>query len=391
MAIQQTLNVVSFFKGLSENMLESFLKYKGLEIDIQTLKSEDGQQYWEDSVDEDKRNECRLDCGEIAALSSESGLNFISEAIEFSSLPKAEKEALEQTIEELESFQDKAVWMFLHHKPLLDRAGKFCFIDEIRDTAWKRRKGFDVRTPSTDKDSLTLFSCCLADHFHKKLKKGRHCVTDFIKRADTYLFFAHQEDTAIRENQFDDDKMAPVTRKPEYLVVFAFNPQKGMLEVWGTKLGRSVKTLYVIFAKTLLNMEKLPPESADGNYNLQKVMTQRLQFTLTRAPTLRSLSLTEIQLVNIEDSRRYISIRSSRDENALYEEFDERVPRAIRSQYLVDALRFKAVFDSPKINDRSKRFSLKYPNECTLGLDNDAEELKKVLADSGLEFRKEDV
>ena len=109
MAIQQTLNVVSFFKGLSENMLESFLKYKGLEIDIQTLKSEDGQQYWEDSVDEDKRNECRLDCGEIAALSSESGLNFISEAIEFSSLPKAEKEDVEQTIEELESFQDKAV------------------------------------------------------------------------------------------------------------------------------------------------------------------------------------------------------------------------------------------------------------------------------------------
>ena len=197
-------------------------------------------------------------------------------------------------------------------------------------------------------------------------------MTEFIKRADTYLYFAHQEDTAVRENQFDNDKMAPVTRKPEYLVVFAFNPQKGMLEVWGTKLGRSVKTLYVIFAKTLLNLEKLPPESADGNYDLQKVMTQRLEFTLTRAPTLRSLSLTEIQLVNIEDSRRYISIRSNRDETALYEEFDERVPRDIRRQYLVNALRFKAVFDSPKINGRSKRFSLKSPNECTLGLDNDA-------------------
>lgn len=387
MAIQQTLNIVSFFKGLSENMLELFLKRKGLELDIETLKGENGQQYWEDWVDEDKRNECRLDCGEIAALSTESGLNFISESIEFSSLPKEEKEVVEQTLDELESFQDKAVWMFLNHKPLLDRAGKFCFIDEISDTAWKRRKGFDTRTPSTDKD----FSRCLADHFHKNLKKGRHCVTEFIKRADTYLYFAHQEDTAVRENQFDNDKMAPVTRKPEYLVVFAFNPQKGMLEVWGTKLGRSVKTLYVIFAKTLLNLEKLPPESADGNYDLQKVMTQRLEFTLTRAPTLRSLSLTEIQLVNIEDSRRYISIRSNRDETALYEEFDERVPRDIRRQYLVNALRFKAVFDSPKINGRSKRFSLKSPNECTLGLDNDAEELKKVLTDSGLEFKKEDV
>ena len=150
MAIQQTLNIVSFFKGLSENMLELFLKRKGLELDIETLKGENGQQYWEDWVDEDKRNECRLDCGEIAALSTESGLNFISESIEFSSLPKEEKEV----VEELESFQDKAVWMFLNHKPLLDRAGKFCFIDEISDTAWKRRKGFDTRTPSTDKDSL---------------------------------------------------------------------------------------------------------------------------------------------------------------------------------------------------------------------------------------------
>ncbi|WP_300874138.1 hypothetical protein [uncultured Parasutterella sp.] len=391
MVLHQTLNVVNFFKGLSENMLELFLKRKGLELDIETLKSANGQQYWEDSVDEDKRNECRLDCGEIAALSSENGLIFIAEAIEFSSLSKEKKEAVEQSIEEFETFQDKAVWMYVNHKELLDRAGKFCFIDEIRDTAWKRRKGFDVRKPSTDSDSLEFFSRCLADHFHKKLKKGRHCVTEFIKRADTYLYFAHQEDTAVRENQFNKDQMAPVTRKPEYLLVFAFSPQKGMLEIWGERLGRSVTNLYSIFAKTLLNLEKLPPESADGNYDLQKVMTQRLQFTLTRAPTLRSLSLTEIQLVNREDSRRYISIKSVRNEDALYEEFDERVPREIRSQYLVNALRFTAVFDSPKINGRSKRFSLKSPNECTLGLDNDAEELKKVLSDSGLEFKKEDV
>lgn len=383
--MQQTLNVVSFFKTLSENMLNLFLERKGLELKIESLKGKGGQQYWENSVDEDKRNECRLDCGEIATLSSENGLNFIVEAIEFSSLSKEEKEDIEQKIDEIETVQDKIVWVYVNHKELLDRAGKFCFIDEIGDTAWKRRKGFDTRTPSTDKESLELFSRSLADHFHKKLKKGRHCVTEFIKRGETYLFFAHQEDTAVRENQFNNDQMAPVTRKPEYLVVFAFNPQKGLLEVWGTKLGRSVQTLYVIFAKTLLNLEKLPPESADSNYDLQKVMTQRLQFTLTRALTLRSLSLTEIRLVNLEDSRRYISIRSNRDEVALYEEFDERVPREIRSQYLVDALRFKAVFDSPKINGRSKRFSLKSPNECTLGLDNDAEELKKVLADSGLE------
>lgn len=181
MVLHQTLNVVNFFKGLSENMLELFLKRKGLELDIETLKSANGQQYWEDSVDEDKRNECRLDCGEIAALSSENGLIFIAEAIEFSSLSKEKKEAVEQSIEEFETFQDKAVWMYVNHKELLDRAGKFCFIDEIRDTAWKRRKGFDVRKPSTDSDSLEFFSRCLADHFHKKLKKGRHCVTEFIK------------------------------------------------------------------------------------------------------------------------------------------------------------------------------------------------------------------
>lgn len=52
MVLHQTLNVVNFFKGLSENMLELFLKRKGLELDIETLKSANGQQYWEDSVDE---------------------------------------------------------------------------------------------------------------------------------------------------------------------------------------------------------------------------------------------------------------------------------------------------------------------------------------------------
>ncbi|WP_277017772.1 hypothetical protein, partial [Turicimonas muris] len=91
----------------------------------------------------------------------------------------------------------------------------------------------------------------------------------------------------------------------------------------------------------------------------------------------------------VEDSRRYISIKSNRDESALYEEFDKRVPREIRGLYVVDALRFKAVFEAKKINGRSRRFSLKFPNECTLGLDNDAEELKRVLVDSGLEYKKD--
>ena len=389
MPVQQTISIVRFFKNLSEETLSNFLKAKDLSLDAEQLLGDEGQSYWEDSVDEDKRNECRLDCGEIANLCSENGLNFISEAIEFSSLTQEDKEVIEQAIDELESYQDKAVWIYIHYKDILDKAGKFYFVDEIRDTAWKRYKGFDARLPSTDKESLKLFSTELSTYFHDKKKKGRHCVTEFLKRDGTYLFFAHQEDTAVRENQFDADRMAPVTRKPEYLVVFSFDPQKGMLEVWGEKLGQSIKTLYKIFAETLLNLEKLPPETADGTYNLQKVMTQRLRFNLKRANTLRSLTLVEIQLVNREDSRRYISIKSNRDEAALYREFDERVPKEVRSQYLVDALRFKAVFDSPKINGRSKRFSLKAPDECTLGLDNDAEELKKVLADSGLEFSKE--
>lgn len=389
MAIQQTLNVVSFFKGLSENMLELFLKRKGLELDIETLKGEDEQQYWEESVDEDKRNECRLDCGEIANLCSENGPTFIVEAISNSSLSKEDKESIEQSLETLEAIQDKAAWLYLNHRDLLDKAGKFCFVDEIRDTAWKRRKGFDARTPSTDNESLKLFSKELSVYFHDKKKKGRHCVTEFLKRDGTYLFFAHQEDTAVRENQFDADRMAPVTRKPEYLVVFSFTPREGLLEVWGERLGQSVVTLYKIFAQTLLDLEKLPPENPESNYDLQKVMTQRLQFNLIRARNLRSLVLTEIQLVNIEDSRRYISIKSNRDESALYEEFDRRVPREIRGQYVVDALRFKAVFEAKKINGRSRRFSLKFPNECTLGLDNDAEELKRVLVDSGLEYKKD--
>ena len=220
MAIQQTLNVVSFFKNLSENMLELFIKRKGLELDIQTLKSENGQQYWEDSVDEDKRNDCRLDCGEIAKLCTENGPTFIVEAINYSSLSKEDKESIERSLETLEAIQDKAVWLYLNHRDLLDKAGKFCFVDEIRDTAWKRRKGFDTRTPLTDKESQRLFSKELSVYFHDKKKKGRHCVTEFLKRDGTYLFFAHQEDTAVRENQFDADRMSSVTRKPEYLVVF---------------------------------------------------------------------------------------------------------------------------------------------------------------------------
>lgn len=389
MAIQQTLNVVGFFRMLSEDMLKLFLGHKGLTLNIETLKGKDGQQYWEDSVEEEKRNECRIDCGEIANLCLENDPTFIADAIEYSDLSKGEKERVEQSIKEHEVIQDKVVWLYVNHKDILDRAGKYCFVSEIPDRAWKRRKGFDTRTPLTDKESQRLFSQELSAYFHDKKKKGRHCEIEFLKRDGTYLFFVHQEDTAVRENQFNEDRMAPVTRKPEYLVVFSFTPREGLLEVWGERLGQSVIALYKIFAQTLLDLEKLPPENPESNYDLQKVMTQRLRFNLTRARNLRTLVLTEIQLVNIEDSRRYISIKSNRDEEALYEEFNERVPREIRSQYVVDALRFKAVFEAKKIKGRSKRFSLKFPNECTLGLDNDAEELKRVLVDSGLEYKKD--
>jgi len=388
MAFQQALSAVSFFKGLSKEVLSLFLKSKGLNLDIEKLTSYAGQSYWEEQVEENKRNDCRLDCSEIANLSDEKGLTFISESIEYSSLAEEEKEVIEQQIEKFESFQDKVTWIYINHKAILDRAGKFCFVDEIRDTAWKRRKGFDSRNPATDPNSLKIFSQAIATHFYKKKKKGKHCITESMKRGGEFIFFAHQEDSTVRENQFNADKMALVTRRPEFLLVFVFSPEKGMLEVWGKNLGQSVMTLYTIFATKLLNLGRLPLENPESNYNLQKVMTERLNFVLTSAKTLRSLQLTEIQLVNKKDSRRYLSIKSNLDEKALYDEFEVRVPRNVRNQYLVDTLRFKAVFESPKIKGRSKRFSLKSPNECTLGLDNDAEEIKKVLADSGLENKK---
>ena len=138
--------------------------------------------------------------------------------------------------------------------------------------------------------------------------------------------------------------MSSVTRKPEYLVVFSFTPREGLLEVWGESLGKSVVTLYKIFAQTLLDLGEIATGKPRKQLRSSKVMTQRLQFNLIRARNLRSLVLTEIQLVNIEDSRRYISIKSNRDESALYEEFDKRVPREIRGLYVVDAPDFDTRF-----------------------------------------------
>ena len=48
--------------------MNSILSQKKLNLDIERLIRDDGQSYWRERVEEEKRKECRLDCGEIANL-----------------------------------------------------------------------------------------------------------------------------------------------------------------------------------------------------------------------------------------------------------------------------------------------------------------------------------
>lgn len=52
MPVQQTISIVRFFKNLSEETLSNFLKAKDLSLDAEQLLGDEGQSYWEDSVDD---------------------------------------------------------------------------------------------------------------------------------------------------------------------------------------------------------------------------------------------------------------------------------------------------------------------------------------------------
>ena len=193
-------------------------------------------------------------------LSCDSGLEAILEAARHSG--NAE---LGRVIPEDLGVYGKAMWVFLNHRRIFDRAHT---LHDVTHMSWWRKRN-DL--PSTELDLPPQALRRLEDAVSDILRgqgRGKECTVETFRQGETHYFFAYPDDFVENVVIHDEDgKLAPCTFRKTLLVAFAYNGRDGSLELCAKLAKQWKERLEAAFAQEILGWS-LGPYEPEAAYEL---------------------------------------------------------------------------------------------------------------------------
>lgn len=213
-------------------------------------------------------------------LACESGAQAILEAGASSGLVE-----LGQLIPEDLSYYGRAMWAWLRHRDVFDRAQ---VIHRVEQMAWWRKRRDLPRTapdPSAaareqlERDISTLL---------KSQGRGKDCTVETLTRDGLDYYFAYPDDFVQNVTVHDDQgRLTAEAFRQTLLIVFAYDRAAGTLETFA-KLPKPIKErLEAIFADAILHWE-LAPHEPDAVYELNHLKDRSCSLATDPADAVRA-------------------------------------------------------------------------------------------------------
>jgi len=266
------------------------------------------------------------------------------------------------------SVYGKAMWVWLHRRPVFDKAQ---VIHQVEHMAWWRKRNdlpriepepiFDSeRIENLEREISTLL---------KAQGRGKECTVEPFTRGDTDYFFAYPDDFVQNVVVHDEHgQLAPEAFRKTLLVVFAYNREEGSLELCA-KLPKKLKEqMEVVFAREILGWE-LGSYEPDAAYELNQLKDE--SFDLRTDPQDRvQVSINKMRL-SAKQSGRRIHVEVDTDDA------DDNIHKAVRECVNLDqfplsewnATQATFCFEFLPLDGRKhgrQTFDVTYPRSCSL-------------------------
>ena len=182
----------SFFRHAPNAMLKRYFANHDVltEYDFSEVtekKIEPIYQAWL-SLPDAQRGEMERDFKEIDALAG-GGVKAIIDEAEWHG------ENLAEILSELDSFHEKAFWVFLERPKYWPAARAFCHADSIGSSQWNECRTINHSRARVEDAGIRDLEKILIHYFHKE-GRGKNCTVDCYRRGKLDYFFAYPEDYA---------------------------------------------------------------------------------------------------------------------------------------------------------------------------------------------------
>ena len=376
---------LQFFRRVPNELLARYFSSRdvALDLDLTKLKPTDVEPVLSAFVqlDDTRQDEMEAQFQDMHALACEGGVAALVDEAAFHG-----DGTFAMDLATLEGFHAKVMWAFLE-KPLYWRgATMFLHADNVSPSYWKKRNDLPKLPPHVDEEDIQALARAISALFIRE-GRGRNCKVEPYRRHRREYFFAYPEDFAELGVEWVNNTLKTLPHHPAFEIIFVYCEEEGSLDIYAPRNSKAVSELQRAFARTILKLETLADGSIDKRvYDLAPLQNANFSFAIVPATGIASAVVTRMRLTPKHGIKRRITVEADTKSN----------PKAVYA--LRDTLRLpphhitqvgvKVTFDP--VNGRRARtrsFNITYPNSCALNNDGLDLQIRKMLADSGIEPR----
>lgn len=214
---------------------------------------------------------------------------------------------LRSDLNKLKTFEEKALWMQIHHSTVVKVASFFQHADHFSESSWKSRTGIPGRVPRVLLDELKSLADEVSTFHVDTLGCGHHGKVENYLRSDRYhYYFVYIEDFPDVYTGFDNEgEFERRLHQPAIEIVFRYDAKDGVLETHAKGVKEFVERLQEIFCEQILDCDLPPASTQDEPYSLKRLFEMNFDLITDPADRLDHARVRKVRL----NLRNYITRR----------------------------------------------------------------------------------
>lgn len=379
---------LQFFRRVPNALLALYFESRDavLSVDFPELKEGDVDPILHSFLElpDDRQAEIEAEFQDVHALACEGGVGALVDEASFH-----DDTTFVDDLSEIDGFHAKVMWAFLEKPDYWRGATMFLHADNVSPSYWKKRNDLPKLPPHVEDADINALASAISALFIKE-GRGKNCKVEPYRRHNLEYFFAYPEDFAQSGVEWVSNTLKTLAHHPALEIIFVYCEEKGSLDIYARRNTKAVPELQRAFARTILKLETLPDGSIDTRvYDLAPLKDADFSFAIAPESGIASAVVTKMRLTLKEGGKRRITLEADTKHNAkaVYELRDILQP----PPHYITQLSVKVMFE-PVDGRRAKTrtFNITYPNSCALNNDGMDLQIRKMLADSGIEPQAED-
>lgn len=293
---------------------------------------------------------------------------------------------LKPELDALNSLYQKAFWTMVKQPTIFHVASLIQHAEQLNGRCWNRRVDMPKQKPDDSVAACTALAEELKKYFWKSQGRGDVCTVERYMRGDhEYYFFAYPSDYADTSIEYTDDgQFARRPHKPAFEVVYVFNDEDGVLELFARGDKKVKLALQQCFGRAILQTHLGPESARKPPYELNPLKTRGFHFETPAADFVKEVRVLMLRLSHVDSHGRMVFEGDpEKGPDAVYEFMEKAlaVDRLPLTKFNVTKATIRVVFAPPGQDEHAVTFNLGYPSSCSLRDEPDHAKIKGYLKD----------